>query len=168
MSLENKNNRQAGFTLLELLLVVGVGALLLIGGIATYRLVTEGNKVTDSTRLLLQIKQEAQTLYQNQADYSGLDETVLQGLGVIPDSQRHPFNGDITVASSGGADETFDVTYAGIPDSACVKMGRAITDPDDVAGLDVGGTAVDIEGGNLIADLVAACDGGADITWTFN
>ncbi len=164
MSSQNKNNRQAGFTLLELLLVVGVGSLLLIGGIATYRLVTEGNKVSEATRLLLQIKQEAQTLYSNQQDYNGLSNAVLQGLGVLPDSGNHPFNGAITVVPNG---TQFDVTFAAIPGSACVKLGRAITDPDDVAALNVAGGGVD--SATLIADLVGGCGAGpTNMTWTFN
>ena len=47
---------QSGFSLLELLLVVGVGALLLLAGLATYRLVSEGNNVNAATQMLNTLK----------------------------------------------------------------------------------------------------------------
>ncbi len=166
----NSNNktkdRQSGFTLLELLLVVGVGALLLIGGIATYRLVTEGNKVSDGTRLLLQIKQEAQNLYQNQSSYDGISTAVMIGLGAIPDSGKHPFNGDITVEPSGTNDSNFTVTFEDVPENPCIKLGTAITDPSDVIDLNVAASGVDSP--TLVSDLVDGCEGGESMEWTFN
>lgn len=162
---KTRKQKQSGFTLLELLLVVGVGALLLIGGIATYRLVVEGNKVSEATRLLLRIKSEAQNLYANQADYNGLNNALLQNLDVLPPSSDHPFNDAITVQPANG-NAQFSVTFANVPETACVKLGRQITDPDDVDSLNVAPAGVDST--TLVADLAQNCNGDTTMVWTFN
>src|SRR5690606_13396578 len=99
-----QTNRESGFTLLELLLVIGVAALLLIGGIATYRLVSEGNKATEAIRQVLTIKQEAAVVAQNSdTGYDGIDLQLLVDLGVLRSTtQLNPFNGTYNVDGSSG------------------------------------------------------------------
>jgi type II secretory pathway pseudopilin PulG len=88
--------------LLELLLVIGVAALLLIGGIATYRLVSDGNRATESTRLLLTLRQETSNMAQQQGgNYTGVVSTALFRQasplvtgGVLRDNSVTPFNGN--------------------------------------------------------------------------
>lgn len=113
---------EAGFTLLELLLVVGVGALLLIGGIATYRLVSEGNKVTDTARLVMTIRNEAQNLAQGQG-YDGVQQALVQAK-VINDPQRNAFGGQITVSG----DDVLTITVDQVPQNACRKLAMTIKD----------------------------------------
>ena len=87
MKFNNARSTERGFSLLELLLVIGVGALLLLAGLATYRIVTQGNNITEAQRLLNATKIGIQTLYQNQATYGadGDDITdVAVGGGVFP------------------------------------------------------------------------------------
>jgi type II secretory pathway pseudopilin PulG len=156
-------NREGGFTLLELLLVIGVAALLLIGGIATYRLVSEGNKATEATRLLLTLKQEANVLAQAQGGfYNGIVFTsatatasVLTDMGVLRIGQRNPFGGMLAIvpvvptqaptlaappaapAANVGA---LWVYMDGLSRSACLKMVMAINDPNSVTNIGVGPT----------------------------
>lgn len=139
---------QSGFTLLELLLVVGVGALLLIGGISTYRLVSENNKITETSRLLLQVKQEVQNIYRTQANYAGLTVadtapanlvTIKRTLG-LPVNLRNTFNGSIFVGAQTGGN-SFSIALTGIPASACVKLAPIYTDTTDLTGLRISSTA---------------------------
>lgn len=139
-----KVTRESGFTLLELLLVVGVGALLIIGGIATYRMVVEGTRVNDSVRILTTIKQEAQQLYQGQNNYgaAGADLTpILQNIKALPNSLLHPFNDAITVTVAG--DNThFEVDFANVPSSACNKLAKSMLEPTDVEQISIGGAVI--------------------------
>jgi prepilin-type N-terminal cleavage/methylation domain-containing protein len=177
MKVDRKKQKQGGFTLLELLLVVGVGALLLIGGIATYRSVTETNRANDGIRMLLAINSEMQSLYQGQSNYGGAgddQEAILQGLGVIPNPARHPFNGVMTITTNADPSR-YDVTFQDVPSSACVRMLRAVTDPDQVDQVEVDGTVVWDNAAlrdsttNFVGDAVTACgaDGSVPIVWTF-
>jgi type II secretory pathway pseudopilin PulG len=153
-SIKSKHS-EAGFTLLELLLVVGVGALLLIGGIATYRLVSEGNKVTDTTRMIMTIRNEAQNLSQGQ-EYTGVDTALVDAKVMTANPQRNPFGGQFSV--TGGAD-TLDIEVTKLPVNACRKLALSIKDP----GVKLGGA----EPPDTLAD--APCSPGDENTlkWTF-
>jgi len=138
--------REGGFTLLELLLVIGVAALLLIGGIATYRLVSDGNKATEATRLLLTLRQEAATMaQQNGGDYTGItydtttddDNNVFVAAGILRNQQRNPFNGNITIAPNGT--NLIDITFENVSRSSCVKLFTAITNPNEIDSVTVNG-----------------------------
>ena len=152
-----QNKNEAGFTLLELLLVVGVGALLLIGGISTYRLVSESNKVADTTRLVMTIRNEAQNLAQGQG-YAGV-EAALKAGKVIPDTGtlRNPFGGALTL----NAGDTLSVAVDKIPTNACKKLAMSIKDP-----------SIQLNGAAVPANLTAAAGVCGDpdnntLTWTF-
>lgn len=140
---------EAGFTLLELLLVVGVGSILLLAGIGTYRLVTAGNNVNEANRLLATIKQQVQNLYQGQTSYGNNTdiESVLISAGSFPasalnadrSSARTPWNENIDVR---GATANFTIAFDALPADACINLVRLdiANDPDFVS-VEVNGSA---------------------------
>lgn len=166
-----------GFSLLELLLVVAIGAVLLLAGLAIYRNVTSNTNVNEANRLLNVIKQEVQRLYQGEGEYGTTTlNDVLINAEVVPSSAlsgtnvRHPFNGTVTVT---GNNETFTVLYEEVPQSACLTLGQAygLNDPD-FDGLIVDNTDPDADsnGEITVAELDTVCQraGGApDMTWSF-
>jgi prepilin-type N-terminal cleavage/methylation domain-containing protein len=171
-------NRESGFTLLELLLVIGVAALLLIGGIFTYRLVSDGNKATDATRLLLTIRQEAQTeASQNGGKYTGIafasatsaTTSPLVTSGVLRDQQSNPFNGAIIVGPAGATDNQLSVEFDNISQSACVRLGQSINNPNEVVSITVNGTAVGtIPTTSSALSATGMCDTAVNkIVWVF-
>ncbi len=150
------SRREGGFTLLELLLVIGVAALLLIGGIATYRLVADGNKATESTRLLLTLRQEAQVMAQQQGGtYTGIAystavsdaNNVFVATGILRDQQNNPFNGPITIAVN-AVPTLLDITFANLSRPGCVKLFTSITNPNEIESVSVNGGAA------LLANVV--------------
>ena len=179
MTTLSQNENKKGFSLLELLLVVAVGAVLILAGLAAYRLVTENNNVNDAVRLLNTLKQQTQRAYQSEGDYGVGDlvpimtdlrafpSGVLNGAGV----PQHPFGGNITIV---GANQSFVITFEGIERSACMQLGQQFdTSADsDFVDLQVGGAAVaGAADGLSLAELGAACPAaggaGADMAWTF-
>lgn len=180
MTNNKMTRREDGFTLLELLLVIGVAALLLIGGIATYRLVSDGNKATEATRLLLTLRQEAQVMAQQQGgNYEDIDfdssvsdpANPLVVSGILRNNQRNPFNGDIVITPTGTGNVNLEVTFGNVTQAACVRLVQAINNPNDVLEVKVGTTtiAADINDFPVTAATAAnACSGTAsDITWVF-
>lgn len=167
---EIKQTTESGFTLLELLLVVGVGALLLVGGIATYRQVTSGNQTNEAQRELQRVTSSVRTAYQSQNDYSGLDTDTAIQLGVFPGlatgtTPTNPFGGDTTVVENGTDARLFDLEMTDVPEAACIRLGTSIQDPAELDNLDIGGTAVTVPAS--IADVTAPCAGApVDITFT--
>ncbi len=169
----NFRKQEAGFTLLELLLVVGVGSILLLAGIGTYRLVTAGNNANEANRLVATVKQQVQNLYQGQTSYgNGTNiESVLISAGAFPPSALNadrtsamtPWNTNIDVL---GALANFTITFEDLPEDACINLARLeiANDPDFVS--------VEVGAGAFTAvptptEAQGACAGGADITWTF-
>jgi prepilin-type N-terminal cleavage/methylation domain-containing protein len=172
-----KKLNRSGFSLLELLLVVAVGAILLLAGLAVYRNVTNNTNVNEAARLLNIIKQETQRLYQGEGEYgtTGLN-AILRNAEVIPASAlngtqiRHPFNATVVVT---GTDDTFTVLFNNIPQSACLTLGQAysINDPD-FEGVTIQEQDPDSNGDGEIsvAELNSSCARGnaiPDIIWTF-
>ena len=172
-----QTNRESGFTLLELLLVIGVAALLLIGGIVTYRLVTDGNKATETTRLLLTIRQEAQTLAQQQGgNYAGItfssaSNVTTQPLvvsGVLRLNQNNSFNGTITITpvTTTNPNDSLSVAMTNISQSACTKLAIAINNPNEVVSVTINAAAQVIP--VTVAAASAACANATNtITWVF-
>lgn len=70
-------SQEHGFSLLEVLLVIGVGAILMFAGIGTYSLSTESYKVSDAKRTVASLKQRVQNLYSGQRTY-GSDVDLTQ------------------------------------------------------------------------------------------
>lgn len=165
-----KMYNRSGFSLLELLLVVAVGAILLLAGLAIYRNVTNNTNLNESARLLNVIKQETQRLFQGEGEYGDAElNDILINAEVIPSSAlngdeiRHPYNSTVTVT---GTDDTFTVLFTDVPQSACLSLGQAysINDPDFVQ-LEMGEDVLD--GEVTVIDLDNSCSDDIEMTWTF-
>lgn len=180
LSQDLKNEK--GFSLLELLLVVAVGAVLILAGLAAYRLVTENNNVNDSIRLLNTLKQQIQRAYQSEGTYNGDIDATLKDLRAYPagtlqagGQARHPFGGRVTYAANSS---TFSIIFGNIERSACIQLGQlynSSTDSDFVS-LDINGNGNPDANGDangiidlseLQSDCPAANAGGVPMTWTF-
>lgn len=176
---------ESGFSLLELLLVVGVGALLLLAGIATYRLVTQGNDVNDAVRVLTTIKSQTQKAYQGQNGYGGAGTDLVPTLramqafpaGVLDSDPadprpRHPW-GDLIEIVSALDTRSFELRFLNVPTDACISLGTTFDSRDtDFLGADIGGvsyTSTDIIDPSTLAAPGGGCTAAAlvDMVWTF-
>jgi prepilin-type N-terminal cleavage/methylation domain-containing protein len=179
-SISTHQKRESGFTLLELLLVIGIAALLLIGAVATYRLVSDGNKSTESTRMLLTIRQEAQTMAQQQGgNYAGIifssntsnTSSPMVTAGVLRDSQRNPFNGPIVISSvadgNGIADANLSVEFDNISQSGCGKLAQAINNANEVVSVKINGSAITPFPITAAQSATACSQASNVITWQF-
>ena len=167
--------KQKGFSLLELLLVVAVGAILILAGLAIYRNVTSQTQVNEASRLLNVLKQETQKLWQGESTYGAVGDNmnaILINSNAVPTAYaaagsadiNSPFDQPVDVISQGN---TFDIEFTNVPQGACINMGRMYTENDpDFAQVDIGGTVLTAP---TITDVDAACDAaGSTMTWSFN
>lgn len=177
-NLENICKKNDGFTLLELLLVVGVGAILLIAGVGTYQLISEGNKVNDAQRLLQTLKSKIQQEYQGQVQYGTAADNLtalVVAMDIVPNQYLrngtqpiHPWNDTVDVAVS-ASPLNFTITYNNLPNSSCISMGTIDIDADpDFVSMDIGASTFTPGALPTPQAVDALCTGGATtISWTF-
>jgi type II secretory pathway pseudopilin PulG len=121
------HKKEGGWTMTEMIvtLLLVLIAMAGIGMIAKSALTNMkiGDTETEIATLRMQIKQ----LYKSSADYTGLDNTIAEKAGVIPDSMlksngiRNSWNGNVTLVP-GSDPNTFLITLESIPQTACEKL----------------------------------------------
>lgn len=182
-----KRNSKKGFTLVEILLVVGFIALAGIGIYTVYTKVQMSNAALTEGKNLDTLRAGVKNLYGGTQNYTGLTGAVLNDARVTPDSMRkvnpytaadininNTFGGAVTVlplALGGGANNGFQVTYPKIPGAVCAKLVTGAGAAWDQ--ISVGGTVVKKFGtGSLdVPNLATACAGdttGTGVTITFD
>lgn len=172
-----KLKNKKGFSLLELLLVVAVGAILLLAGLAVYRNVTENSRVNETIRLLNVTKQETQRLLQGEGSYptgsQGNLDSLLIDANAIPADRlvgttiRTPYNGDVHVT---GNVRTFTISLLDVPGAACIKIGQVFSKNDsDFVRMTVAGTepATGSGGTYTALGLQNNCRDGVEMVWEF-
>ncbi len=182
---QSSKTRSAGFSLLELLLVVAVGAVLILAGLGAYRLVSEGSNANRATQQISTLKQAVQQAFAGQGVYTaGSLVATLNTMRALPSDMsivgtgvRDAFGGTTFITGSGGA--TFTVAMQSVPTSACIKLAQTYTtaNSSDVVSVAVGapaaGAAVPAGGTAItvftLANLTAVCGGTAthSMVWTF-
>jgi prepilin-type N-terminal cleavage/methylation domain-containing protein len=182
-----KRTQSAGFSLLELLLVVAVGAILILAGLGAYRLVSEGTNTNRSVQQLNTLKQQTQQAFAGQGAYgttAGADlVATLTTLRSLPSDMpssgtgtlRNSFGQNTTITVGASPFNTFVITFNGVPPSSCVTLGQVFT-PTNAS--DFGGLTVTVTAGATTnttavttyttAGLTAACSGTTNnMAWTF-
>lgn len=161
----DQRRNQRGFSLLELLLVVGVGALLLLAGIATYRLVTQENAANEALEVIYTVTAGMHKLFAGQQGGYGnasLLPTLINAnafpasVHVTAGGVYHPMGQAMDVV---GFDSYFEIQLYAISPGDCIKLGQGFQPgtEDNFLYLDVGGTVFDATTGLTVANLTPAC-----------
>ena len=131
-----KNKQSKGFTLVEILLVVGFIALAGVGIYATYNKVQVSNQANVESRNIDTIRAGIKGLYGSKSAYTGLTNTVVNQAKITPESMRDGTNVATIVHQFGGAvnvipvmdvtptktDGGFQIEYRDVPSDICVKL----------------------------------------------
>lgn len=172
-----------GFSLLELAMVLVVGAIMLAGVMMYYNNVTVNQKTQDSISELAVIQEAVRSLGAGHNGYDWVTASLIAKSGEIPNKWitgsnvsggnfsgasgiSNPFSGTVDITSSNGG-QTFRVQYNNVPTQACSKMstmdlGSGVYDMS-INGQVVNGTA-------LTPDTAAtACSGAQHVNlyWDF-
>lgn len=128
-----KQKRQKGATLLELVMFIGLAALILIGGVVWYQTASEGQRVADAVSDLNAMSSLVRNTFTTQNNFSGLTNTVVTRSSQFPDKMRQS---DPALIKSGWADDgvtinastnlaqddSFTITYNAVPEGACIDF----------------------------------------------
>jgi Tfp pilus assembly protein PilV len=164
-----RNSRKRGVSLIEGVLYLVIALAVIVGGIVFFQQAQLSNNVTDTARAGVGISSQTRGLYQNQRNFGTADITpALVAAGAVPsnflntdgDGIVHPFGGGaVTVTGQG---DFFTLTFAGLPEAACLRL---MTIGDDGAGpLGTGMLGVEMNAAAFsqaapvsAADLAGAC-----------
>jgi type II secretory pathway pseudopilin PulG len=185
MKLFKNKKVQKGFTLVEILLVVGFIALAGIGIYTVYSKVQMSNAALTEGKNLDTLRAGVKGLYGGSQNYVGLINKVLNDARVTPDPMRavpyvigatainNTFGGAVTVLPlnlGGGTNNGFEVTYPNVPGAVCAKLVTGAGNAWDA--ITVNGAIVKAFGTGTIniATLATNCAGdtGAGITILFD
>lgn len=128
--------RKKGFSLLELLLVMGIIAALIVAAFIVYPKVRSSNIAAIEAKNIALIQSTARSLYAAKGNYNGLYTTVLTQGDLLPKSMLNSygypvnsFGSQITImaeAINGTVDTGFMISYSGVPTAECVKIISAV------------------------------------------
>lgn len=133
-----KQKKNRGFTLVEILLVVGFIAVAGLAVYVTYNKVSSSGQANTETRNLSTLQAGVKSLYGGSTNYTGITNAVLNDGRVTPDSMRpipytlgatainNTFGGTVDVIATtlggGTANNGFQITYNRVPGSVCAKL----------------------------------------------
>lgn len=164
----NKLAKSKGFTLVEILLVVGFIALASIGIYAVYNKVTTTAKANTENTNLQTVRAGIKQLFGSQKNYTGLTSDVVRNARISPQGMHtggasglvNSFGGDVVIVPQAlGGTEGFRITTNSIPGDVCVKLATGAGASFDQ--VTIGGTVVKAVGSNNQINPIAVtvqCD----------
>ena len=131
-----KIKRNKGFTLIEVLIVLGIAAIVAAAAYFTYNSVRTTNDANEEIRNLDIIRSGIQNMYASQRDYTGLTLALVSNSGIVPSNLVGAGTGAIqnkwgnayTITATGpdsGPSKSFGVTTT-VPKNACEKVSQGL------------------------------------------
>ncbi|EIC2930321.1 prepilin-type N-terminal cleavage/methylation domain-containing protein, partial [Salmonella enterica] len=133
--LNNKRKSKKGFSLLELLLVLGIIAALVVAAFIVYPKVQASQRAQAESNNIATIQAGVKALYTSASSFTGLTNTVAVQAKIFPDNMLsgtgnaakpiNTFKGNVTLAAaatgpSSAAGSSFTITYDNVPAAECV------------------------------------------------
>lgn len=182
MKLNLNRKQKRGFTLIEILLVVGFIALAGIGIYTIYSKVTLNNAANTESRNIDTIRAGVKNLFAGAPTTTGLTNTVVNNASITPTNMVTAGNPAIITNSFGGAvtvtpttlvatNDGFRITFPSVPGAVCTKLVTGTGSQFEQ--VTVGTTVVKTLGTNTsvnIANATTACaaDTGTGVTILFD
>ena len=127
----NLRKKNKGFTLVEILLVVGFIALASIGIYAVYNKAITTGKANQENTNLQTIRAGINNLFGNQKDYADVSEDVVRNARISPPSMHtgayaltNLFGGRVIIREETiGVKKGFSIESQRVPTDVCIKLG---------------------------------------------
>lgn len=134
--IKNKQSKK-GFSLLELLLVLGIIAALVVAAFIVYPKVQASQRAEAESNNIATIQAGVKALYAAASSYTGLTNTVAVESKIFPDNMLsgsgssatpiNAFKGEVTLEAaatgpSSTAGSSFTITYKNVPATECSKI----------------------------------------------
>lgn len=158
---------QVGATLLEIMMVLGVVALIVIGALAFFQKTSTANKVQTEIKNLGSMIAGIEQMYSSQGNYNGLTNTVIWSSNFVPDSMKGPatpqlftqWKGAVTVTATGATFNQMQILLRGIPTTPCMDLVSGVY--KQFATTIVGATTITPTSPTAVSDIATACGASA-------
>lgn len=168
----NTFNKQSGMTLIELIVVIAVGAIIVAGTFALVPLVMGGSENQSEIRNISVVTSGITTAFENENTYADLDDAYVIGASFLPETYkfnaagtevRHRLGngGSVTFAPAtiSVANDAFSITYDNVPSDSCQSIVQALYNRFNEVTVD--GAAI-----SGPADITSNCADGVAIVFT--
>lgn len=175
MKLTNFKNKEQGFTLVELVLIVGIIALMSIGIYIKYRSISMNNNVQMQMQDLFAMSNKITGAYQSSASLSTLNNTTAIAGGLVPTELINSpninsrFGTTITLSSTTvAATSGYNITINNISANACGLIGTSKyakqVDEIWINGVSQKTTGSDLTNAN-VSSIISACNTATSISF---
>lgn len=180
--IKNKKSKK-GFSLLELLLVLGIIAALVVAAFIVYPKVQASQRAQAESNNIATIQAGVKALYTSASSFTGLNNSVAVQAKIFPDNMLsgsgsaakpiNAFKGNVVVASadtgpSAATGSSFTITYKNVPAAECTKIITAAAGNFYTAGVGTVGNVKPAGGVLDVAGTAKQCqNGGNDNTLIF-
>ncbi|HBB8367448.1 TPA: prepilin-type N-terminal cleavage/methylation domain-containing protein [Escherichia coli] len=162
--IKNKKSKK-GFSLLELLLVLGIIAALVVAAFIVYPKVQASQRAQAESNNIAAIQAGVKALYASASSFTGLTKYVAAEANIFPDNMLinsgaftrplNAFKGDVALAAdktgpSGADGSSFTITYSNVPAAECTKIITAVAGNFYAAGV---GTAGNVKAAGEVLDV---------------
>lgn len=163
-----KTKNSKGFSLLELMLVLGIIAALVVSAFIVYPKVQDSRKASTEANNISSLYAGVKSLYTGSSSYKGLDNTMAYKAKLFPDNLIvgngtdfvHSYSGHVSVSSSsntssGQDDSGFTIKYTLLPSAACSRIVSAVG--HNFYEINANGTTLE-PSKMTTSDIVSACE----------
>lgn len=124
----NSKSRVRGLSLLEIMIVVGIIAMVIVGVQGRGRVGKQTSQIQAESSNLNVIVERAKSAQMGRPDFSGINTSYLLSMGAFPDSMlasggtsvKNTWGGSVTV-QPGAGNASLDIVYGSVPAAACVE-----------------------------------------------
>ncbi len=174
--LKNRKSKK-GFSLLELLLVLGIIAALVVAAFIVYPKVQASQRAQAESNNIATIQAGVKALYTSASSFTGLTNSVAVQAKIFPDNMLsgsgssatpiNAFKGNVVVASadtgpSAATGSSFTITYSNVPAAECTKIITAAAGNFYTAGVGTAGNVKAAGGGLDVAETATQCESGGN------
>ena len=112
--------KQKGFTLVEIAIVIVMGAVIVLTALEGVTVIQEKRKVSQAVTQVTQVYQAASDWRATRSSYTGISMTVLNDRKLLPSTistgtSVNPWGGNISIAANGSNVGLVDITFTNVP-----------------------------------------------------
>lgn len=163
--------KQRGYSLIELMLIVGVIAIATAGIIGTYRVVSFKAKVNQTQADLMEITENIQASWGNMQSYNGLTNATAVQQHLIPERMQQGGNlvsplGPFSLGYAGVSRDSLSITVE-MTGEGCIKLIPLLAEQMHQIRIGTPGQSLTVsEDGNAnVAEVARLCQSGAPVSF---